>query len=120
MSIYSHKSLKPILNYRSLTFNGIGTRYYGRRKLSDGTIITTKWVVFLFVPIVPLGSYKVIGEGDHASVGIPFFGLAYFSSRRLKLQEIDIDTRMVITTYLIAFVIVGVFVAAIYSTNTPR
>jgi hypothetical protein len=102
----------------AFTFNGVGTRYCGRRKLPDGTIITTKWVVFFFVPIVPIGSYKVIGEGDRASVGIPFFGLAYFSSQRLKLWEIDIDTRMVITTY--ALVIVGTFVAAIFSANTPR
>jgi hypothetical protein len=98
----------------AFTFNGTGTRYYGRRKLPDGTVITTKWVVCFFVPIVPLGSYRVIDEGGRASQGIPFFGPAYFSSQRLKLQEIDIDTRMVVWTYLIVLAVVGIFLAAIF------
>ena len=47
----------------AFTFNGFGTAYYGKKWLPDGTHVTTKWAVFLFVPIVPLGSVRVLKEG---------------------------------------------------------
>lgn len=42
------------------TINGCGTEYYGRRdQESDGSYITTEWIVFLFLPLMPIGSYRV-------------------------------------------------------------
>jgi hypothetical protein len=42
------------------TINGCGTKYYGRRdQESDGSYITTEWIVFLFLPLIPIGSYRV-------------------------------------------------------------
>jgi hypothetical protein len=42
-------------------FNGFGTRYYGSRdKGPDGSYITTEWVAALFVPLIPLVSYRVL------------------------------------------------------------
>jgi hypothetical protein len=42
------------------TINGCGTKYYGRRdQESDGSYITTEWIVFLFLPLMPIGSYRV-------------------------------------------------------------
>ncbi len=42
------------------TINGCGTKYYGRRdQESDGSYITTEWIVFLFLPVIPIGSYRV-------------------------------------------------------------
>ena len=35
----------------AFTLNGFGTTYYGVRWLPDGTYITTKWVVFCFIPV---------------------------------------------------------------------
>jgi hypothetical protein len=40
--------------------NGIGKAYYGKRDFAEnGSYITTEWFVFLFVPIFPLGSFRV-------------------------------------------------------------
>ena len=40
------------------TFNGFGTKYYGRREAAeDGSYVTTMWITALYVPILPLGSY---------------------------------------------------------------
>jgi hypothetical protein len=40
--------------------NGIGTRVYGKRDFrTDGSFITTKWITFLWVPLIPLGSMRV-------------------------------------------------------------
>jgi hypothetical protein len=42
------------------SLNGIGTTYYGRREeQDDGSYITTEWVIFAFVPILPLRSFRV-------------------------------------------------------------
>lgn len=40
--------------------NGVGTIHYGRTDpWPDGSYVTTKWIVALFVPLLPLGSYRV-------------------------------------------------------------
>ncbi|MBI3981681.1 MAG: hypothetical protein HY337_02135 [Gemmatimonadetes bacterium] len=42
------------------TFNGIGTRLYGKhQEASDGSHIAILWVVFLFLPLWPLTAYLV-------------------------------------------------------------
>jgi hypothetical protein len=42
------------------SFNGIGTRYYGHSDLSDsGSYTATEWIVFLWIPIFPLRSWRV-------------------------------------------------------------
>lgn len=40
--------------------NGIGTTVYGKRDFhSDGSFVTTKWVIFLWIPLFPLCSMRV-------------------------------------------------------------
>jgi hypothetical protein len=51
----------------AFTFQGIGTTYYGERDfLEDGSYLTTRWFVFLGVPIIPLRSLRVryLGPGN--------------------------------------------------------
>lgn len=44
----------------AFTLQGIGTTFYGQRDFRrDGTFITTEWLVFLFVPIIPIRSMRV-------------------------------------------------------------
>lgn len=46
------------------TLNGFGTRYYGRRDVAeDGSYVTTLWATALYVPLLPLGSYRVLPYG---------------------------------------------------------
>jgi hypothetical protein len=48
------------------SFNGFGTAIYGKRDfLADGSYVTTKWVVFFWIPILPLSSMRVrqVGGG---------------------------------------------------------
>ena len=57
----------------TFSFNGIGTLYYGNRdKESDGSYITTKWFVFLFLPLFPLGSYRVLPAGETGTYLVVF------------------------------------------------
>src|SRR5262245_4579357 len=54
--------LRPITRVPSLsTVNGIGTALHGSRDHDEetGTYVKTHWFTFLFVPVVPLGAYRV-------------------------------------------------------------
>ena len=47
------------------TFNGFGTKYYGRREPGeDGSYVTTLWITALYIPVLPLGSYRVLPVGQ--------------------------------------------------------
>ena len=46
----------------AFSINGVGTAYIGKRRLEDGSFITTKWVC-IFVPIFPLYSFRVTAKG---------------------------------------------------------
>lgn len=46
------------------TFNGIGTTFYGQRDFhSNGSFLTTEWVVFFHVPLIPFRSLRVRYQG---------------------------------------------------------
>jgi hypothetical protein len=49
------------------TFNGFGTKIYGKRDFEpNGSFVTTKWVVFFWIPFIPLRSFRVrnVGPGE--------------------------------------------------------
>jgi len=51
------------------TWKGIGTKFYGSTDQNeDDSFITTEWIVFLFFPFIPLGSYRVIYGGTDRSI----------------------------------------------------
>ena len=56
----------------AFTFNGIGTRYYGRAGLDrqEGSYIATEWFVLLYLPLFPIRSMRVrpVGQGTHLLV----------------------------------------------------
>lgn len=45
----------------TFTFNGIGTKLYGAKDQcrTCGSIIQRHWVTFLWIPLIPLGRYRV-------------------------------------------------------------
>src|SRR5215469_11759332 len=46
------------------TFNGCGTRFYGERdKAADGSYVTTEWITIVYLPLVPLRSFRVLPVG---------------------------------------------------------
>jgi hypothetical protein len=60
----------------AFSFQGIGTTFYGARDFHpDGSYITTEWVVFLAVPIIPIRSLRVLYQGpgeNQVPIGIGF------------------------------------------------
>ena len=62
------------------TINGVGTRLIGNQKTPNG-YIATKWLVFMFLPILPVMSYEVFGEQQGMSSGLQ--GRTYYSMQAL-------------------------------------
>ena len=94
------------------TFQGIGTTYYGKRdkRKSDNSYVTTEWFVILFLPIVPLGSFRIVKIGTKSRS----FLFSHSSTTSYKiLEQIPLrkNIRQVLTTYLLVY---GIIAAAIY------
>jgi hypothetical protein len=41
------------------TFNGFGTKYYGKARRIGDTFVVTEWITALYLPIIPLCSHRV-------------------------------------------------------------
>ncbi len=77
------------------TFNGFGTHLYGKRRFgADGSYITTLWVVFFWIPVVPLKSVHVIEAGPGTSTLSPGWSTSY-----RVLHKSRPDARQVVNVY---------------------
>lgn len=89
------------------TFNGIGTKYYGEREfLEDGSFVTTEWFVFVYVPIIPIGSFRVVPTGKSSNL------LVYRSSQYL-VKRVPINWRQVRNVYIVTVATFGAISGAI-------
>ncbi len=97
------------------SMNGIGTRVYGKREFrTDGSFVTTKWITFLWVPLLPLRSMRVkpleAPEVDHlgASILLACFGFLHFKfSGKYVIQSVTRPVLMqVLHVYAFIFAIV--------------
>jgi hypothetical protein len=87
------------------SFNGIGTRYYGHRDISDsGTYTATEWIVFLWLPIFPLRSWRVSRKRSGIDT-ILFSDASYF------VKHIPLNLRQVLLGYLSTLAAFGAMVA---------
>lgn len=86
------------------TFNGIGTKYYGQRELADdGSFITTEWFVLAYIPIIPIGSFRVVPTGQ--SVNYLIYRSNQYLVRRvplnwLQVRNVYITTVVILSTFL--------------------
>lgn len=77
-----------------LSINGIGARFYGKREVdSDGSYIATKWFIFGFLPIIPLGSFRIWPAQAKNYV--------VYSSKEYRYQKVRLNKRQIFNTYLI-------------------
>jgi hypothetical protein len=77
------------------SFHGFGTIYYGNReKAEDGSFITTKWAIVAFVPLFPLGSYRV-----RPLNGKGFSVVGYLN--QYPVEKVELNLKQVVNTYLL-------------------
>ncbi len=74
-------------------FNGIGTTYYGQRDLlEDGSFVTTEWLILIYVPIIPLGSFRIVPSGKSSN-------LLVYRSNQYLVKQVPMNWRQVRNTY---------------------
>lgn len=77
------------------TFNGVGTSLYGARDFRpDGSYITTEWLVFIYAPVLPLKSMRIIATGNNRNY---FF---YASTGYRILERTKLNIHQVFSVYL--------------------
>ena len=102
-----------ILRHKGGAYNymGVGTMLYGRSASANG-YIATKWIVILFVPILPVAAYEVLEEGnlqDESS------GMFYGSSQSIRYRMLPgFRWRQVLLTLLVGW---GITAAIVYLLN---
>jgi hypothetical protein len=94
----------------AFTLNGFGTKYYGTRWMLDGTYVTTKWIVLAFVPVIPVGSVRVL----HAS---PNYGSPIYSRQSMTTQPVPLDKGMVTRIYGLLVAVILFFIYVIPALN---
>ena len=88
----------------STSFWGFGTALYGWRPTPQGGHVVTRWITFLFFPIVPLGSYAIDFTKDGR--GASNYVLSMFGVVRDSLGGKPITTlcwRQALNTYAYAY-----------------
>ncbi len=85
-----------------LSINGIGTSLYGKNEVeSDGSYVATKWVIFIFLPIVPIGSYRV-RRGKTESTMTAIIGLPG-AETKYEMVRVPINWKQVFQIYLAVY-----------------
>jgi len=87
------------------SINGIGTKYYGNRdKATDGSYVTTEFIAFIFVPIIPLRSFRVVASSP---AQWKFMG----TSQKFQAVRIAMNWRQVLNVYLVPVCIFAALIA---------
>jgi hypothetical protein len=86
------------------TINGCGTKLYGSEDESweDGSYTATKWIVILFVPIIPICSYRVLDGWDDGEEG------------EYKIQKVKLHWKQVLKTYLFVLITIAILSLVLY------
>jgi hypothetical protein len=77
------------------TINGCGTRFYGKRdRAEDGSYITTEWITFIYAPLLPIRSYRVLPVGEGTNIIV-------HSSQRYQTLRVPLCWAQVRNVYLV-------------------
>jgi hypothetical protein len=96
----------------AFTLQGIGTTFYGQRDFRrDGTYITTEWLVFIFIPVLPIRSLRVRYQ-DGVNVG-------FFYEQNYSVYEKSFPNwKQVVSTYgYICFIFAWIYFICMTATS---
>ena len=90
---------------------GVGKTLYGKRDVaSDGSYIATKWFIYIFLPIFPIGSFRV-WRGETSNTTIPFVTVG--ATTQYRMVEVPLNKSQVIWTYVLVYCIPIVAILAL-------
>ena len=89
--------------------NGIGTVYYGRSsEAEDGSYVTTVWAVFLFLPLFPLRSERVLPVSEFSN------GAGAGWTRFTIVGRVPLDWREIRKSYVVGWGILSWYVSLLF------
>jgi hypothetical protein len=81
----------------AFALNGFGTTYYGQRDFrADGSYVTTEWVILLFVPVLPLRSFRVIAGPE---IGDYYYVYSSRSKSYIIVERLPLVREQVLSVY---------------------
>lgn len=88
--------------------NGIGTTLYGESNFNpiDKSYIVTKWIVFFYLPIIPLASYRVIKEDTTQG----FLG----PKTMYNMKDVPLNKGQIIKAYLTTYGLLILIIGILY------
>ncbi|MEO1621246.1 MAG: hypothetical protein AAFU53_09465 [Cyanobacteria bacterium J06632_3] len=93
------------------TYNGIGTKYYGKRELGpDGSYITTEWITLVYIPLVPIGSFRVCPTGKSTNAIV-------YNSRQFMVKRVPFSWPQIRNIYAVTGSIVAAIAGVIFIAN---
>jgi hypothetical protein len=100
--------------YLSESINGFGTGIYGKRDFHpDGSFLTTKWIIFFWLPIIPLKSMRLLRSSPRRASGS--FGVGW-STEYEVLTETHPNSKQALFVY--GFLL-GVFLSVATTDYVP-
>ena len=87
-------------------YMGTGTGNVGRLDQPDGSYHTTQWIMFFFIPLIPLKSYRVVSE-DAVLSGVPLV----YAKRGMVVQPRPMDWPHVRRVYVVVVPLLLAFIA---------
>lgn len=82
------------------SINGFGTTYYGSCDFhSDGSYITTEWIIAVHIPIFPLASFRVLPDGSSQNY-------LFSNSQGFMVQKVPLCRQQVRNTYLTILIVI--------------
>ncbi len=101
--IIAYRNPASDLGAGAWSLNGIGTTFYGKRDVEpDGSYISTKWFIFLLLPIIPISSYRVLPNTSKMNF------LTQITSYS-RFEKVPFNKRQVINIYLLIYGFIFVF-----------
>ena len=75
------------------TFNGCGTTYYGKRDVGpDGSYVCTEWITFVYLPLIPVRSLRVLPTKDGTN-------LIVWRSQSYQTMKVPLSWPQICNTY---------------------
>jgi hypothetical protein len=86
---------------------GCGTRFYGATERRAGTFVTTQWFCLLFIPLIPIQSYRVGYAGEQTTSS----GAVMTTSTVYSIyQSLPLNWRQVLQAYALIFSFVALVI----------
>lgn len=121
IAFFAYKLYTPNLDVNpSLTsYIGCGPAFWGASdRRDDGTFITTQWLRFFFIPLVPIQSYRVSYGGRSSS----FQGVVITQTKQYYIQQhLKLKLSHILKTYVLiaSFFLVFIVALAIITNGQP-